>query len=93
MRRSNSEFRTGFLSEEGQELNNRDYFGYAEMDDYACYVLADSLDEEPLSNSAQAVVESLIRSFGEHPSMSRQKLKKYMYNAHRDLKSRGAACV
>lgn len=86
MRRSNSEFRTGFLSEEGQELNNRDYFGYAEMDDYACYVLADSLDEEPLSNSAQAVVESLIRSFGEHPSMSRQKLKKYMYNAHRDLK-------
>ncbi len=86
MRRSNSEFRTDFLSEEGQELNNRDYFGYAEMDDYACYVLADSLDEEPLSNSAQAVVESLIRSFGEHPSMSRQKLKKYMYNAHRDLK-------
>ena len=86
MRRSNSEFRTGFLSEEGQELNNRDYFGYAEMDDYACYVLADSLDEEPLSNSAQTAVESLIRSFGEHPSMSRGRLKKYMHTAHRELK-------
>lgn len=86
MRRSNSEFRTGFLSEEGQELNNRDYFGYAEMDDYACYVLADSLDEEPLSNSARTAVESLIRSFGEHPSMSRGRLKKYMHTAHRELK-------
>ena len=35
MRRINSEFRTRFMSEEGQKLSNRDYFGYAEMDDFA----------------------------------------------------------
>ena len=40
MRRINSEFKTANLSEEGQELSNRDYFGYVEMDDFACYVLA-----------------------------------------------------
>ena len=44
MRRINSDFRTKFISEEGQKLANRDYFGYVEMDDFACYVLADSLD-------------------------------------------------
>ena len=86
MRRINSEFRTNFISEEGLELTNRDYFGYAEMEEHACYVLADSLDEEPLSNSAQAVVESLIRSFNEAPTMSRRKLKKYMLTAHRELR-------
>ncbi len=86
MRRINSEFRTNFISEEGLELTNKDYFGYAEMEEHACYVLADSLDEEPLSNSAQAVVESLIRSFSEAPTMSRRKLKKYMLTAHRELR-------
>lgn len=86
MRRINSEFRTNFISEEGLELTNKDYFGYAEMEEHACYVLADSLDEESLSNSAQAVVESLIRSFSEAPTMSRRKLKKYMLTAHRELR-------
>ena len=31
MRRSNSEFQTLHISEEGQKLSNRDYFGYVEM--------------------------------------------------------------
>lgn len=90
MRRINSEFRTRFMSEEGQKLSNRDYFGYAEMDDFACYVLADSLDGEPLANSAKSVVESLIRSFGEGPSMRKGRLNRYMMEAHRELlKQRG----
>lgn len=90
MRRINSEFHTRFLSEEGQKLSNRDYFGYAEMDDFACYALADSLDGEPLTNSAKTVVESLIRSFGEGPSMRKGRLNRYMMEAHRELlKQRG----
>lgn len=40
MRRINSDFQTLHISEEGQKLSNRDYFGYVEMDDFACYVLA-----------------------------------------------------
>ena len=59
MRRINSEFQTFHMSEEGQKLSNRDYFGYVEMDDFACYVLADSLDEEPSINSARLVVDSI----------------------------------
>lgn len=86
MRRINSDFRTAFLSEEGQKLSNRDYFGYVEMDDYACYVLADSLDGETQSNSAKLVVESLIRSFSEGPSLRKGKLKSYLRAAHRQLR-------
>lgn len=71
MRKINSEFRTFHMSEEGQKLSNRDYFGYVEMDDFACYVLADSLDDEPSINSARLVVDSIIRDFTEAPAMGR----------------------
>lgn len=85
MRRINSEFRTANMSEEGQKLSNRDYFGYVEMDDFACYVLADGLDEEPFISSARLVVESVIREFTEHPSLSGRKLKCYLIKAHKEL--------
>lgn len=85
MRRGNSEFQTQYLSEEGQKLSNRDYFGYVEMDDFACYVMADSLDDDMETNSARIVVESLIRSFGEHPTMQARALNRYMMQAHREL--------
>lgn len=73
------------MSEEGHKLSNRDYFGYVEMDDFACYVLADSLDEEPSVNSAQLVVESLTRSFTERPAMGKRRLKGYLEQAHKEL--------
>lgn len=85
MRKINSEFKTGNISEEGQQLSNRDYFGYVEMDDFAFYVMADSLDGELVINSAQIAVESLIRDFTEHPSMSKRVLSKYLNQAHREL--------
>ena len=85
MRRSNSEFQTLHISEEGQKLSNRDYFGYVEMDDFACYVLADSLDEEPSVNSARLVVDSIIRDFTEAPTMRKRAVRKYIIRAHREL--------
>jgi len=85
MRRINSEFQTLHISEEGQKLSNRDYFGFVEMDDFACYVLADSLDEEPSVNSAQLVVDSIIRDFTEVPTMRKRAIKKYIIRAHKEL--------
>lgn len=85
MRRINSEFQTLNISEEGQKLSNRDYFGYVEMDDFACYVLADSLDEEPSVNSARLVVDSIIRDFTEAPTMRKRAVKRYIMRAHKEL--------
>ena len=85
MRRENAGFRTAFVSEEGTKLLNRDYFAYVEMDDYACYVAADSLDDEMDENSAQIVVECILREFTEHPAMHSFSLKKMVKKAHREL--------
>lgn len=85
MRRINSEFKTAHVSEEGRQLSNRDYFGYVEMDDFACYVLADSLDAEPSVNSAKLVVESIIRDFTEAPSLGKRRLHRYIHRAHTEL--------
>lgn len=85
MRRINSDFQTKYVSEEGQQLTNRDFFGYVELDDFACYVMADSLDENEDLCSARIAAESLIRSFVEHPTMQRRALKRYMMAAHREL--------
>lgn len=85
MRRINSDFQTLHISEEGQKLSNRDYFGYVEMDDFACYVLADSLDDEPTVNSARLVVDSIIRDFTEAPTMGKGTLRRYLLRAHTEL--------
>ncbi len=85
MRRENAGFRTGFVSEEGTKLLNRDYFAYVEMDDYACYVAADSLDDEKDENSAKVVVECILREFTERPTMRSYTLKKMIRKAHREL--------
>lgn len=85
MRRENAVFQTAFLSEEGTKLLNRDYFAYVEMDDYACYVVADSLDDEKEVNSAEIVVECILREFTEHPSMNSFSLKRIVRKAHKEL--------
>lgn len=85
MRKENAGFQTAFVSEEGSKLLNRDYFAYVEMDDYACYVAADSLDDEKEKNSAKIVVESILREFTEHPSMNSFSIKRNIKKAHKEL--------
>lgn len=85
MRKENSVFKTSFLSEEGSELLNRDYFAYVELDKFACYVAADSLDEEREINSAEIVVRCIIREFTEHPSMSKLSIRRNITKAHKEL--------
>jgi hypothetical protein len=44
MRKENADFQTTFISHEGSELLNNDYFGYVVMDDIACYVIVDGIE-------------------------------------------------
>lgn len=87
MRKENAGFRTAFLSEEGSKLLNRDYFAYVELDNLACYVAADSLDDEKTQNSAEIAVKCILREFSEHPSMSTLSIKRNLKRAHRELLS------
>ena len=85
MRKSNSIFKTAFVSESGAELTNNDYFAYVEFDDYACYVLASGITDFESSTAAQEAVEHLILSFEEKPSMSKSTLLQYMKETNERL--------
>lgn len=85
MRSINSKFKTNFMSESGTLLQNKDYFAFVELDDYACYVIADGIDDDLELHSAQIAVTSIIRSFTEKPTMKKHVIKKYLMKANEDL--------
>lgn len=85
MRKENSGFRTAFVSEEGSKLINHDYFAFMELDNLACYVVADGLDEDDERRSAQIVTKSILREFLEHPSISKRAIRRYLRKAQKEL--------
>ena len=87
MRKSNSIFKTAFVSEAGAELANNDYFAYVEDNDFACYVLAEGITDFETSVAAKEVVEHLILSFEEKPGMSKSTLLNYMEETNQRLLS------
>lgn len=86
MRKENSDFKTSFVSEAGSFLHNKDYFAYVELDDMACWVVADGLDADREADSAEMVVKSILGRFTEKPTMSPLRLKRYMQEAHEWLR-------
>ena len=85
VRKDNSEFITEFITKSGNFKKNRDYFAYVELDDMACWVLADGLDSSPDMLSAEIAAGSILNDFTENPSMKRRHIKKYIKNAHQAL--------
>lgn len=85
MRKQNSKFNTNFISEEGSSLKNSDFFAYAELDNFACYVLADGIEDLADSESAKEAVESIIAKFQEKPSISKGKIHGCLKHANEVL--------
>ena len=82
MRKENSDFKTAFLSEAGSQLDNRDYHGYIELDDYACWVVADGIDECETKKSAEMIVKDILETFKTMPGNSKSLLRDYLTIAH-----------
>lgn len=85
MRKQNSEFITAFTSEANESLKNTDSFAYVELDNLACYVVADGIDDLIDAKSARLAVDSVITAFTESPSMSTNSLNHYIYTANKVL--------
>lgn len=85
MRKYNSCFKTAFISEAGNRLKNNDYFGFVELDRYACYVIADGITDMRNSESAKVAIEAVINAFQEAPGISRGKIKSYLKSANEEL--------
>lgn len=75
MRKQNSEFLTAFTSEAECDLKNTDYFGFMELDSFACYVIADGIDDQTDAAAARVAVSAAISTFAEAPSMGRRRMK------------------
>lgn len=86
MRRLNSKFVTRYISEAGNRTINKDYFGFVEMDDFACWAIAESYDNDNNIISGQLAVETVINAFTKKPTFSKRKLKSYIKEANRQLK-------
>lgn len=85
MRKQNSEFLTAFTSEAGNDIKNTDYFGFVELDNYACYVIADGIDDQYEAASARFAVEACVSAFLEKPSISKGCVKRCLYAANKAL--------
>ena len=85
MRKINSSFKTSFISEAGTALKNNDYFGFVELDEYACYVIADGITDMQESDSAKIAIQNIILRFQENPSLSKQALRSYLKTVNREL--------
>lgn len=85
MRKQNSEFLTAFTSEAGRKLKNTDYFGFVELDQFACYVIADGIDDDVDAISAKLAVDTVVSAFLEAPSMGRRAVGRYLRAANRAL--------
>ncbi|MCT4509791.1 MAG: serine/threonine protein phosphatase [Tepidibacter sp.] len=85
MRKINSKFITTFVSESGSFLQNKDYFGFVELDKFAIYVIADGIDNDADLESAKVAVSSIISNFSEAPSMRKGLLKKLLNKANKEL--------
>lgn len=85
MRKQNSEFKTAFTSEAGKSLKNTDSFGFVELDKYACYVIADGIDDHVDAMSAKLAVDTIISTFMEAPSIRKRTLHRCLAAANRAL--------
>ena len=87
LRRLNSDFDTKFISEKGSMQTNRDYFAFVELDNFACWVISEAYDNETELSSAKLAVDTVLSQFVRKPSLSKRKLKSYIMEAHRQLKT------
>jgi len=85
MRKQNAKFNTAFISHEGNALQNYDYFGFVELDNLACYIIADGIETRGDVQSARTAVEAAIAAFNDRPSMGRGAMARYIRAAHASL--------
>ena len=85
MRKQNSEFLTAFISEASRKIKNTDYFGFVELDNYACYVIADGITNMREALGAKAAISAVIDAFQREPGISKRKIKGYLKSANREL--------
>lgn len=85
MRKQNSEFKTALTLEGIKKLHNTDAVSFVELDKYACYIIANGIDDDINAKSARLACDTIVAQFLESPSMSKNKIKYYIKKANEEL--------
>ncbi|MDY4097783.1 MAG: PP2C family serine/threonine-protein phosphatase [Lachnospiraceae bacterium] len=85
MRKYSSSMKTAFVSEAGSKLTNKDYFGFVELDNFACYVIADGITDRGDGDGARTAIEAIIQAFQEDPGIGKGRIKGYLKQANEVL--------
>lgn len=85
MRKYNSSLKTAFVSEAGSKLTNKDYFGFVELDNFACYVIANGITDKGDADGARIAIEAIIQAFQEEPGIGKGRIKGYLKRANEVL--------
>lgn len=86
-KKAESKFITALVSRVGDRNINSDYTGYIELDNYACWIVADGIDDIKDSEEAsKKVVEHIIHKFIEKPKFSKRYLKYLLKYGHEEIK-------
>lgn len=86
-KKAESKFITALVSRVGDRNINSDYTGYIELDNYACWIVADGIDDIKDSEEAsKKAVEHIIHKFIEKPKFSKRYLKYLLKYGHEEIK-------
>ncbi len=89
MRKEESKFITGFISEAGTKSRNNDYFGFVQMENYGIWVIADGFDEEKGADVAsRTAVESSIEYFMSYPRFNPEIIEEIMTYVNTKIKEK-----
>lgn len=90
MRKLNSKIITDFISEKGNDTIHKTYVAYTPLDEYICFAVAESYDNDTETNSAKIAVETVLSEFEKKPSLKR--LRNYLACANEQILLHSVKC-
>jgi hypothetical protein len=80
MRKKYCDFRMNYTSETGAAAENNSYFGFTELDDFACWI-AIEVNPEADRGIAMRVAKKILADFERKPTICKQEIKRYLLEA------------
>jgi serine/threonine protein phosphatase PrpC/tetratricopeptide (TPR) repeat protein len=79
-------FCTGFMTEPGTKSTSMGCYGSVKQDGLACWIIAERVDAYEAKDSAKIAVERICNNFAQNPTISKLKIKEFLFDAHQKLK-------
>jgi hypothetical protein len=80
MRKKYCDFRMNYTAEAGAAPENNSYFGFTELDDFACWI-AIEVNPEADREIAMKLAKKILADFEHKPTICRQEIKRYLFEA------------